>query len=58
MNPKQKWAMESAQLNLIRMSAPKLRDDSKVRLCPPLRVTVATATIAECLAAKAAGAGA
>ena len=43
---------ERAQINLIRLSASKLVDDTRVRLVVPLRQVVATATIAEIIAAK------
>ena len=41
-------------MELVRMSAPKLTDDSRVRLVVPMAIKPATATIAECIAAKGA----
>ena len=49
-----KRKMEFATVSLIRMSAPKLTDDTRVNKMwsVPLKVSAATATIGECLAAK------
>lgn len=46
--------IQRAGFDLIRMSTRNLIDDTRVRpLRPPVLISVATATIAECLAAKA-----
>ena len=54
MSARMKARYDWANLELVRMSAPKLKDDSRVRLVPPMAQKPATATIAECLAAKGA----
>jgi hypothetical protein len=51
MSAAMKMRMERAEFSLIKMSTVRLTDDTRVRLVVPMR-TVATATIAECLAAK------
>lgn len=50
-----KRRMEFATVSLIRLSAPKLADDTRVSVgkLPYVPLRTATATIAECLAAKA-----
>ena len=50
-----KRRMEFATVSLVRMSAPKLVDDTRlvVGKLPYVPLRVATATIAECLAVKA-----
>ena len=53
MNATMKARLDRASFDLIRMSTRSLVDDTKhFRIAVPLR-TMATATIAECLAAKA-----
>ena len=54
-----KRRMEFAQVSLVRMSAPRLTDDTKTRKmwAVPLKVSPGTASIAECLAAKSLAAG-
>ena len=55
MNPQFKKRLEFAEVRLIRMSAPRLTDDMRVAQgkLPYVPLKVATATIGECLAAKA-----
>ena len=50
MNASMKRAADFAAINLIRLSAARLIDDTRLRLVIPLRP--ATATIRECLDAK------
>ncbi len=53
MNASMKARTDRASFDLIRMSTRNLVDDTRIRLVVPLRVaSIATATIAECLAAK------
>lgn len=54
MNARTKAAIERSGLFLIRMSASKLVDDTKIHaLRPPMAVKAATATFAEVVAMKA-----
>ena len=54
MNPAFKKRLEFAEVQLIRMAAPRLTDDMRVSQgkLPYVPLKVATATIGECLAAK------
>ena len=50
-----KRRMEFAQVSLVRMSAPRLTDDTRIAVgkLPYVPLRVVTATIGECLQAKA-----